>query len=63
MKASPVSARKEELQKQIAELKNSWPAHSVPPAMLEQLEDLEEELANLQKITTIFKTKDTEEND
>jgi hypothetical protein len=33
-----------ELEKQIAELKSRWPAHSVPPAMLQQLEELEEEL-------------------
>jgi hypothetical protein len=37
-------ARIEELKKQIAELEARWPAHSVPPAMLQQLEDLEEEL-------------------
>lgn len=38
------SERIEELEKQIAELEARWPAHSVPPAMLQQLEDLEEEL-------------------
>jgi hypothetical protein len=37
-------ARIEELKKQIAELEARWPAHSVPPAMLQQLEDLEDEL-------------------
>ena len=36
--------RIEELKKRIAELESRWPAHSVPPAMLEQLEELEEEL-------------------
>jgi hypothetical protein len=36
--------RVKELESQIAELKSRWPAHSVPPAMLQQLEDLEEEL-------------------
>lgn len=44
MNKSQVSTRMEELQKQIAELKSSWPAHSVPPAMLQQLEELEDEL-------------------
>ena len=39
------SERIEELRQQIAELESRWPAHSVPPAMLEQLEELEEELA------------------
>jgi tRNA (adenine37-N6)-methyltransferase len=29
---------------QIADLKKGWPAHSVPPAMMGQLDDLEEEL-------------------
>jgi hypothetical protein len=36
--------RIEELKKQIADLNARWPAHSVPPAMLQQLEDLEAEL-------------------
>jgi len=38
------SERIKELERQIAELKRQWPAHSVPPAMLQRLEDLEEEL-------------------
>jgi len=38
------SERIEELEKQIAELKSRWPAHSVPPTMLQQLDELEEEL-------------------
>lgn len=38
------SPRIKELQRQIDELKRSWPAHSVPAAMLQQLEELEEEL-------------------
>jgi hypothetical protein len=33
-----------ELKEQIAALKSQWPAHSIPPAMIEQLDDLEEEL-------------------
>ena len=36
-----------ELKTQIAELKARWPAHSVPPWMLQQLEDLEAELEEL----------------
>jgi tRNA (adenine37-N6)-methyltransferase len=36
--------RVKELQEQIADLKKRWPAHSVPPAMMEQLDELEEEL-------------------
>jgi hypothetical protein len=38
------SERIKELEEQIAELESRWPAHSVPPAMLQQLEELEEEL-------------------
>lgn len=37
------------LEKQIAELKSRWPAHSVPPAMIQQLDELEEELEQLRK--------------
>lgn len=36
--------RIEELKKQISDLNARWPAHSVPAAMLQQLEDLEAEL-------------------
>ena len=36
------------LEAQIADLKKRWPAHSVPPGMLMQLDELEEEL-NLAK--------------
>jgi hypothetical protein len=38
--------RIEELKKQIADLKKRWPAHSVPAAMMEQLDELEEELSS-----------------
>jgi hypothetical protein len=38
------SGRMKELEKQIAELKSRWPAHSVPPTMLQQLDELKEEL-------------------
>jgi hypothetical protein len=34
------------IQDQIADLKKRWPAHSTPPAMMQRLEDLEEELEN-----------------
>jgi chromosome segregation ATPase len=44
MDGSPSSQRIEELESQIAELKRRWPAHSVPPTMFQQLEELEEEL-------------------
>ncbi len=38
-----------ELEKKIAELKSRWPAHSVPSAMLMQLDELEEQLAQLRQ--------------
>ena len=34
-----------ELRAKITDLKKRWPAHSTPPAMLQELDDLEEELA------------------
>jgi hypothetical protein len=37
-------ARIQELEREIADLKARWPKHSVPPAMLIRLEELEEEL-------------------
>ncbi len=39
--------RAQDLERRIAELKSRWPAHSVPPAMLQELDDLEEELEQL----------------
>ena len=38
------SERIEELKRQMAELQRRWPAHSTPPTMLQQLDELEEEL-------------------
>ncbi len=40
-----------EIEEQIAELKANWPAHSVQPWMLQQLEDLETELEELKRDT------------
>ncbi len=36
-----------ELERRIADLKARFPRHSVPPAMLQELESLEEELEQL----------------
>jgi len=36
--------RIKELEEKIADLKARWPAHSVPPSMWQQLEELEDEL-------------------
>ena len=34
-----------EIEEKVADLKGRWPAHSVPPSMWQQLEELEAELA------------------
>ncbi len=41
--------RIQELKEEIADLKKRLPAHSIPPAMLIELEELEDELAELIK--------------
>jgi hypothetical protein len=38
-----------EIEEKIADLKARWPAHSVPPSMWQQLEDLENELEEAKK--------------
>lgn len=38
------SERIRDLEQQIAELRRRWPAHSAPPTMVEQLDELEAEL-------------------
>ena len=38
------SNRIQQLEQQIADLKKRWPAHSIPPTMMEELDALEEEL-------------------
>ncbi len=47
-----------ELKKKIAELKSRWPAHTVPPAMLMQLDELEEQLAQLRQARSNAERKD-----
>ena len=41
---SAASERVEELKRRIADLKKRFPAHSIPPAMMNELDDLEEQL-------------------
>jgi hypothetical protein len=41
--------RAREIEDRIADLKARWPAHSVPPSMWQQLELLEEELAEAKR--------------
>jgi len=42
--ASRADAQAGKLEAQLADLKARWPAHSVRPAMLQELEELEEQL-------------------
>jgi hypothetical protein len=39
-----------EIGEKIADLKARWPAHSVPPSMWQQLEELEDELEKVKKL-------------
>ena len=41
----------DQLKKQIMELKSQWPKHSVSPAMIQQLDELEEELEKELKLS------------
>ena len=41
--------RIKEIEEKIADLKGRWPAHTVPPSMWQQLEDLEAELEAAKK--------------
>jgi hypothetical protein len=41
-----------EIEEKIADLKARWPAHSVPPSMWMQLEELEDELEAARKEQT-----------
>jgi hypothetical protein len=41
-----------EIEEMIADLKGRWPAHSVPPSMWQELEDLEAELEEAKKQNT-----------
>jgi len=45
--------RVKEIEDKIADLKARWPAHSVPPSMWQQLEELENELEEAQKTEDI----------
>jgi polyhydroxyalkanoate synthesis regulator phasin len=45
---SEAAARVEQLEKQLADLEARLPAHSVPPSMIAELDELEEALATAQ---------------
>ena len=42
-----------EIEEKIADLKARWPAHSVPPSMWQQLEELEAELEEAKRSESI----------
>ncbi|MBU7005410.1 hypothetical protein [Phosphitispora fastidiosa] len=39
-----------ELENQLRDLKQRWPAHSVKPQMIEEMERIEDEIENLRKL-------------
>lgn len=41
--------RIQDLETKIEDLKKRWPTHSVPPMMMQELDDLEDELAKAMK--------------
>lgn len=43
------NAKVRKIEEKLAELKARWPAHSVPPHMWQELEDLEEQLEKARK--------------
>ncbi|KLU63405.1 hypothetical protein CEB3_c02190 [Peptococcaceae bacterium CEB3] len=47
---SQLEAKLQEVEDQLQDLKARWPAHSLKPAMLSQLEDLEEERDRLKDL-------------
>jgi hypothetical protein len=49
MSESNAAARVAELEKQLADLQNRLPAHSVPPSMIVELDELEEALAQARR--------------
>ena len=49
-----------EIEEKIADLKARWPAHSVPPSMWQQLEELEEQLEKAKKAEIMGRGKQKE---
>ncbi|HEY81979.1 MAG TPA: DUF951 domain-containing protein [Dehalococcoidia bacterium] len=53
-----VTERRKELEAKLADLRARWPAHSVPIAMWQELERLEEELEELKRIEKAMQAGD-----
>jgi hypothetical protein len=49
LKAAMNSDEVRQIEEKIADLKGRWPAHSVPPALWQELEALEEEFEQAKK--------------
>ncbi|GAW28371.1 MULTISPECIES: histidine kinase [Carboxydocella] len=49
MKTNNAEQEIKELEARIADLKKRWPAHSLRPAMVQELEELEERLEELKR--------------
>jgi hypothetical protein len=47
MEDRPDRTRAEELERRLADLKARMPAHSIPPSMMIELDELEDQLAEL----------------
>lgn len=56
---NPNKQQIKELEEEIKALQAQWPAHSVKPWMLQRLEDLEEELAQLKTDTNNVDNNDS----
>ena len=46
-----INEKQKEIEAKLADLKARWPKHSVPLAMWQQLEELEEEMERIEKET------------
>jgi ribosomal protein L29 len=44
--AEMINKHLQELESKLADLKKRWPAHSVPISLMQELDDLEQELAD-----------------
>lgn len=48
--------RLQKLQNELVDLQARWPAHSVKPSLVNQLDDLEEEIKTVQELLNEYKS-------